>query len=167
MIYPYCNSIPGNIKLVNNTLQSFMDTNTNDEIDIVLLTPYRIFLCEVKAYRYKVTLTNEWTYRSKGPVEKSIPVQTEKHARHFYYNFYDVIPDGNYKYIVPIIIIADKCIIDDQRDFKWKNYIPITNLNMLNKTISNLDAPLEYKIDVKTVFEIIKTRSISFGKVSL
>lgn len=167
LTYPYCSNVPGNLKLINNRLKYFSDTETDDEVDLVLITPFRIFLCEVKAYRYKIELTNEWTFRSKGAIEKSIPTQAEKHARHFYYNYYDIIPNGKSDYIIPLIIIADKSEILDRRDKFWREYVPITNINHLNKTISIFDKPLEYKLDVKKILEVLKKRSTSIGTISI
>lgn len=138
LAYPYCKNAKGNVKLKDDKFVTVSNSDADDEIDVVLITPYRIFLCEVKVYRYDIIFTDIWTYRPKGPVEKSVPLQAEKHARHFYYNFFDVIPDGKPYYIVPVMVIADKSNITDKRSAKWKRYIPITNLNVLNKTVSQL-----------------------------
>ena len=167
LAYPYYQNAEGNVKLKDNKFVTVSDSDTQDEIDVVLITPFRIFLCEVKAYRYSITFTDLWTYRPKGPVEKSIPLQAEKHARHFYYNFFDVIPDGKQDYIIPLIVIADKGEISDKRNPEWKRYIPVTNLNSLNKTVSVLDKPLEYKIDVKRVLSAIKERNTAIGRILL
>ncbi|MBR1735795.1 MAG: NERD domain-containing protein [Firmicutes bacterium] len=167
LAYPYCKGAAGNVKLKDNKFITVSDSDTQDEVDVVLITEFRIFLIEVKAYRYSIKFTDTWTYRSKGPVEKSIPLQAEKHARHFYYNFYDVIPDGKEDYIIPIIVIADKSDIDDERDPKWKRYIPVTNLNMLNKTVSELDKPLEYLLDTKKILSAMRSRNTSIGRILL
>lgn len=139
VIYPYYSNTPGNIKLKDNKFISLNDNDTNDEVDIVLITPYKIFLCEVKAYRYDIEFTDLWVYRSKTAVEKSTTAQAEKHARHFYHNFCESIPHGNSEYIIPVIVIADKSKIQDNRSIEWKNYIHITNINKLNKLISELE----------------------------
>lgn len=165
--YPYIPHVAGNIKLIDSEYKHFSDSNTEDEVDIIVISSYRIFLIEVKAYRYQVTFTDEWTYRPKGPIEKSIPIQAEKHARHFYYNFFHTLPDGNSNYIIPMIVLADKSTIIDNRNSNMKQYIPITNLNNLNKTISDRDTPLEYELNTPEILKAIKEKSLSINKISL
>jgi hypothetical protein len=150
--------VPGNIKLIDNKVTHIPNDGGIDEIDVVFVTSYRIFLIEVKTYRRKnIRLTNTWEYKSNSPAEKSVITQTEKHARQFYYNFYPYIPDGNPDYIIPLIVFVDKCHVTDERDIEFKNYIPVCVINKLNKLISVLDTPLDNAIDIDNLLKGLKS----------
>ncbi len=167
MQYPYVKGIPGNIKQDNQMIYEVEGDTFNDDTDILFITSYRIFVIEVKAYRGKVKLTNEWTYHLSKADEKSVLCQAEKHARHFYHTFYSYIPDGNPEYIIPLVVFTDKCDLDDTRDSKWKKYIPACILNNLNASVANLDKPLDYKIDISNFHKGIKDYATKIGETFL
>jgi hypothetical protein len=150
--YPYALNVEGNIKL--NPEGIFIHepgkSGTNDEIDIVMLTDNRIFLIEVKAYSGKILVNDIWTYHANHWDEKSAICQAEKHGRHFYHSFYDVIPEGEHKYIKLITVFTGSCDIEDKRTVN-KDYIPIAVANDINKTIHTHDIPDRFSIDIDAV----------------
>lgn len=108
----------------------------NDEIDVLYISPYRIFPIEVKAYHeMNMELTDQWMLRKGKPVDKSPLAQAEKHARHLYHQLYDVIPDGDPAYIVPIVCFVDRCNVTDNRSEKMQQYIKVVSLDSLVKTL--------------------------------
>ena len=140
---------PGNLNYKDEKLfETGSGGINNDEVDLMLVTPRRIFLVECKAYRQSVgelRTTDYWTFRGTAPMSKCVLCQTEKHAWHFYHRFYELLPEGNPKYIIPVLAWVDSARFVDERsvaDF------PVTSLNGLGRTISLLDKPLEYLIDV-------------------
>jgi hypothetical protein len=141
---------PGNLNYKDGNLFETGSGGINDdEVDLMLVTPRRIFLVECKAYRQsagELRTTDLWSFRGNEPMPKCVLCQTEKHARHFYHRFYNLLPEGNSKYIVPILAWVDKAKFADERttyDF------PVTSLNGLGRTISLLDKPLDYLIDIQ------------------
>ena len=154
--FPYAPNIEGNIKLGSDG--SFMHEpgkeGTNDEIDIVMLTDYRIFLIEVKAYSGKILINDIWTHHANKWDEKSAICQTEKHGRHFYHSFFDVIPEGAHEYIKLITVFTGSCDIEDRRTMN-RDYIPIAVANDINKTLHTHDKQGKYNIDVDTVIKMM------------
>lgn|GEM_PF-3594871 len=152
--YPHASNIEGNIKL--NPDGCFIHEpgkpGTDDEIDIVMVTDYRIFLIEVKAYSGKIKVNDIWTHHANQWDEKSAICQAEKHGRHFYHSFYDILPDGEHDYIKLITAFTGSCVIEDTRTMN-KNYIPIAIANDINRIISIYDKPGKYGIDVDAVIK--------------
>lgn len=151
--YPYAvrkNGEPhiGNIKLTekgefyNETSESY-----EDEIDVLLITDYRIFIFEVKARTGKWVVTDDWITQNNKYEEKSPVCQVEKHARHFYHQIYEWIPNGRPEYIIPVLIFVDKATIDDSRSESELDYINITIADRFSKLVKEKDTPLEYAID--------------------
>lgn len=141
---------PGNLNYKDGELYETGSGGINDdEVDLMLVTPRRIFLVECKAYRQtsgELRTTDYWSFRGTEPMPKCVLCQAEKHARHFYHRFYRLLPEGNPKYIIPVLAWVDKTKFTDERtiiDF------PVTTLNGLGRTISLLDKPLSYLIDVQ------------------
>lgn len=105
------------------------------EIDILLVTPYKIFPIEVKAYRAnKVTLTND-RITGCANTDKSPVHQHEMHLRHLYPKIFKSIPDGMTEFIVPIVVFADQTDVVDSRTPDNREYIPATILNQLRQFI--------------------------------
>lgn len=141
---------PGNLNYKDGKLFETGSGGINDdEVDLMLITPRRIFLVECKAYRQTVgelRTTDYWSFRGGEPMTKCVLCQAEKHARHFYHQFYNLLPEGNPKYIIPVLAWVDSAKFADERsvaDF------PVTSLNGLGRTISLLDKPLDYLIDIQ------------------
>ena len=155
----------GNIKYENGQFFDITSEDTEDEIDCVYITPYRIFLIEVKSYRAKrIDIYDHWINRGNEPMDKSPVTQAEKHARHFYHATYEYIPDGKTEYIVPVVCFVDKTILRDARDEYFQRYIPVCTLNSLNKVIQTYNKPLKYGISLKDMDHRVKQISISIDK---
>ena len=152
--YPYAPNVKGNIKLTpeGSFVHEPGKNGTKDEIDIIMLTDNRIFLIEVKAYSGKILVNDIWTYHANHWDEKSAICQAEKHGRHFYHSFYDVIPEGEQGYIKLITVFTGLCDVEDKRTIN-QNYIPLAVANDINKTVHHLDIPDKYHIDVDAVVE--------------
>jgi len=150
--YPYAPNIEGNIKLGTdgNFIHEPGKDGTDDEIDLIMLTDNRIFLIEVKAYSGKIMVNDIWTYHANHWDEKSAICQAEKHGRHFYHSFYDVIPEGEQGYIKLITVFTGLCDIEDKRTMN-RDYIPIAVANDINKTIHTHDKPGKFCIDIDAV----------------
>lgn len=143
--------------------EEFTDSSINDEIDVLYITPYRIFPIEVKSYGARqLDVYEHWFNRNGQPVSKSPIMQAEKHARHLYYALYDVLPDGKSAYIVPIVCFVDKCKVRDDRSEHFRNYIPVCILNTLLKTLNRYNTPLEYNLDLQHI-----ERKLNEVKVSI
>ena len=156
-MYPYQSNregicYTGNIKYEDGNFVEYTDTSINDEIDVLYITPYRIFPIEVKSYgAKKLDVYEHWFNRNSTPVDKSPIAQAEKHARHLYHAIYDVIPEGDTSYIVPIVCFVDKCKVRDDRTPYHRDYIPVCILNTLLKTINHYNTPLEYNLALPAI----------------
>ena len=164
--YPYASNregknYTGNIKWENDQFVEYTDQKgLTDEIDILLITPYRIFPIEVKSYKANIKVYDHWMDRdNNGPdkpkgmikVDKSPIAQAEKHARHLYHQLYMALPDGKADYILPIVCFVDRCTVDDDRSAAMQNYLPVTILNTLRPTIAQYNAPLRYALDLDAI----------------
>lgn len=155
----------GNIKYENNVFVDYSSDTTEDEIDCVYITKYRIFPIEVKSYHVKrIDVYDHWINRVDEPMDKSPVAQAEKHARHMYHAIYDVLPKGDPSYIKPVVCFVDQCVIRDARDKYFQNYIPVCTLNALNKVINKYNKPLKYALSLKDIEHKIKNVSISIKK---
>jgi hypothetical protein len=159
--YPYASNKSGKVYLGNIYLQEdgkYIDISRqyNDEIDILYVSPFRIYAVEVKSYHARMEVTIQYLKKNGKvdyqPVEgqdgmparhKSPIWQAEKHARHLYHQIYDVLPDGNPKYIQPIVSFVDRCTVVDERSAEHKIYLPVTILNNLSETITDMDYPFD------------------------
>lgn len=145
----------GNIKLENGQFVEYTDASNGrtleDEIDVLLVTPYRIFPIEVKSYHAKLEVYDHWMDKQGTSVDKSPIAQAEKHARHLYHAIYDVLPDGRPEYIKPIVCFVDRCTVNDERDAKNIAYLPVCTLNLLKRTLVENNTPLAYNIDIGAV----------------
>lgn len=168
-MYPYQSNrqgvvYPGNIKYENEQFVEYTKGEINDEIDVLYITPYRIFPIEVKSYGARQLDIADWFYYNGTPVEKSPIVQAEKHARHLYHAIYDVLPDGNPCYIVPIVCFVDRCKVRDARDDYFQNYIPVSILNTFLATIERNNVPLEYNLDLDQIARKLNEVKVSVKK---
>lgn len=165
--YPYASNSHsqvylGNIFRRNDGTYIDVTKQFNDEIDILYVSPYRIFPIEVKAYHAKMEMSidglkkngsiqYEKNERTGDMLHKNPLWQAEKHARHLYHNIYDVIPDGNPYYIQPIVCFADRCELSDTRTPEGKFYLPVTILNYLKQCIMDCDTPMNYRLDLAAI----------------
>lgn len=150
----------GNIKLENGQFVEYTDARNGrileDEIDILFVTPYRIFPIEVKSYHANLVVTDDWMTKQGTLVDKSPVAQAEKHARHLYHAIYDVIPDGRPEYIKPIVCFVDRCKLTDNRSEQMLTYLPCCILNTLKRTLVENNTPLRYNIDLEGVKNKLK-----------
>lgn len=143
----------GNIKLENGKYVEYSDAKRSlvDEIDVLYVTDYRIFVIEVKAYHAKIDVYDHWVKKNGTEVDKSPILQTEKHCRHLYHALSCVLPDGNPTYIVPLCCFVDRCTVRDTRSPEFERYIELCVLNNLKSTIMSLNTPLEYNLDLEEI----------------
>lgn len=142
----------GNIKYEDGKYVEYTNTETRefiDEIDILYISPYRIFPIEVKSYHAKMEVFDHWMKKNGSMVDKSPITQAEKHARHLYHALHTVLPEGRSEYIIPIVCFVDRCTVSDTRN--KPEYIPCCVLNGLKKTLADYNIPLKYNISMKDV----------------
>lgn len=145
--------LPGNIKLQDGKFIELTKEGYNDEIDLVIITPYRLFVIECKARGGKWDIYDHWANQNYKAVDKSPITQCEKHCRHLYQLIYEYLPDCNEDYIVPLTAFVDRATITEKRAKKYRNYMPVCIANNFKKTLKELNKPLEYQIDSKRLLE--------------
>lgn len=163
--YPYASNRQGKTYLGNifwdEEAGRFYDLTRqlNDEIDILYISNYRIFPIEVKSYHDSTMVVEHgWLYRQGRRVEKSPYAQAEKHARHLYHQLYDVIPDGDPRYIIPMVCFVDACRVDDKRSPEMQYYLPTVPLSSLKTVLMDRDTPVgEYTLDLSTIEKKLKS----------
>lgn len=156
--YPYQSDTSGkiytgNIKLENGKYVEYTESKRalEDEIDVLFVTDYRVFVIEVKSYHAKIEVYDHWLKKNGTEVDKSPILQTEKHCRHLYHAMSYVLPDGNPNYIVPLCCFVDRCTVTDNRSPEFERYIPICILNNLKSTLMSLNTPLDYNLDLEEI----------------
>lgn len=156
--YPYQSDTSGkiytgNIKLENGKYVEYTESKRalEDEIDVLFVTDYRVFVIEVKSYHAKIEVYDHWLKKNGTEVDKSPILQTEKHCRHLYHAISYVLPDGNPNYIVPLCCFVDRCTVTDNRSPEFERYIPICILNNLKSTLMSLNTPLDYNLDLEEI----------------
>lgn len=153
--YKTDSKLPGNVKRNDNGLY-IENLSGFTELDVLYVSPYNIFPIEVKAYKAKeITLTDD---KIDGcfKTDKSPIHQNEMHCRHLYSYLYRALPNGETKYVKPIVCFVDKCsVIDDRSDWQ-REYIYVAILNTLKELILSLDTPNEYKLNLSLVDNILK-----------
>lgn len=156
---------PGNIHRDSSGKYTVVNGNsaTKDEIDLVYITPYRIFAIECKARSGTWKAYDYWCEQNSRKVDKSPIAQSEKHARHLYHSIYEYLPDGNPNYIVPLTVFVDKAKVIDSRKTEHKFYLPIAIANNLKKKIKDYDSPLAYELDTEAILK--RMMNIGNGKV--
>lgn len=164
--YPYQHNSTGqtaggNIVLVDGKFTDVTKDSYEDEIDILYITNYRIFVIEVKSYKAKIDIYDHWFKKNGSNVDKSPITQTEKHCRHLYQALWEYIPDGDPKYIVPIVVFVDKCTINDDRSEDMRKYIPVCILNNFKETINLYNMPLRYNLDLKSIKKKLEQLKVS------
>lgn len=150
-MYPYASNSAGKIYLGNifydEATQKYSDMTKqlNDEIDILYVSNYRIYALEVKSYHARsITVDKKWFYREGKPVDKSPLAQAEKHARHLYHQLYEYLPNGDTRYIVPMVVLVDHVKdFNDTRMGEDESYIPVIFTEEITQTIMDLERPVE------------------------
>lgn len=155
----------GNVLYENEVFVEYSNTSINDEIDILYCTPYRVFCIEVKSYHVRhLYVYDHWFNRDNTPVDKSPIAQAEKHARHLYHALHAVLPDGDCRYIVPVVCFVDRCTVHDDREDSMKEYIPVCILNNLRSTLTRYDKPLDYDIDLPALEDKLNQIKVSIKR---
>ncbi len=154
----------GNIKKDENGKPYVENLGSSTEIDVLYVSPYRLYAIEVKAYKAKhITLTDDGIsgcYKTdKSPVH-----QNEMHMRHLYAELFMGLPKGNTDYCTPLVCFVDKCTVEDNRSDWQKQYIPVTVLNGLRPFIKATDKPIENRLDLNTIQRILNEMMISCDK---
>lgn len=168
-MYPYQTNregvcYTGNVKYESDsdTFVEYTRDSLNDEIDVLYITPYRIFPIEVKSYHSReLGVYEHWFNNAGTPVDKSPIMQAEKHARHLYHAIYDVIPDGKPEYIKPIVCFVDRCTVLDERSKHFVDYTPVCILNNFLQTLNSYNKPLEYNLDLDRISEKLDSIKVS------
>lgn len=163
--YTYKSSpgLPGNIKRGPDGFY-LMPVGSVTEIDVLLVTPFKVFPLEIKAYKAnRIVLTDE---RISGcaVTEKSPIHQNEMHCRHLYPDLVRALPEGSTKYIEPVVVFVDKCTLEDNRSSWQKAYIKAATLNTLRSCLVTLNRPLEYRIDLGVMAKCLEESCVSCEK---
>ncbi|MDR1523254.1 MAG: NERD domain-containing protein [Endomicrobium sp.] len=147
----------GNVFLQQDgSYTAISEKSLSDEIDILYISNYRIFPIEIKSYHAKLDLTVKYL-KKNGVIQYGVsghknPIwQSEKHARHLYHRLYDVIPDGEPRYIQPIVCFTDRCELHDERSDEHKFYLPCVILNTLKQCLCDFDVPQKYRLNIAEI----------------
>lgn len=166
--------LAGNIKKHDGKLY-LENLSSTTEIDILYVTPYRIFPIEVKAYSTgrtsgKKRVVGEIVLTDDGIsgcfIDNKSPVhQNEMHCRHLYSHIFKCIPDGRTEYIQPIVVFVDECKLRDNRSDWQKKYIWAVTLDTLPKLLSKLNVPGSYRLDLNAVSRNLNEACVSKEKL--
>jgi len=134
------------------------------EIDVLLVTPYKVLPVEVKAYKAKkITLTDSaiegCAITTKSPIH-----QNEMHCRHLYPKLVRALPDGMSKYIEPIVVMVDECKLEDMRSVEQKAYIKLATLNSFRSCLAYCNRPLDYRLDLGVMEKCLTEACVSCEK---
>ena len=157
-MYPYATNHASQMYLGNifwdeeQKKYTTISRKSNDEIDILYISHFNIIPIEVKAYHDKsILIKDDWMWRRNQKVDKSPIAQVEKHARHLYHQLYDVIPNGDSKYIRPVVCFVDECSVNDKRSPSMMQYIPVCVLDGLKSTLCKIDVQGAYTLDLEMI----------------
>lgn len=162
-VYKVDKSLPGNLKSDGGKLY-LENLGSTTEVDVLLVTPYAIFLIEVKAYKAKEIVLTDSGISGCAITNKSPVHQNEMHARHLYSHLFKCIPDGETKYIIPIVTFVDKCKVLDKRSKEQKNYVYVSTLNSVGKLIEHLNVYKGYLLDLDAVDKALTQCSCSYER---
>ena len=170
-------NLEGNIKKSESGSHFIEKLGSSTEIDVLYVSPYRVFPIEVKAYKAKdIVFTND-AIKGCYKTDKSPIHQNEMHCRHLYSFLFRGLPDGGTKrpinstfgvvgtdYIVPIVCLVDKATVTDNRDSFQREYIKLCILNNLKETIVRYNTPLDAKLNLTLIDKLLKENKISTEK---
>lgn len=133
-----------------------LEDNPVTEIDCLLVTPYKIFVIEIKTVYGDLIINGDYTMDLFKSGKKDTNFthnylrQNEMHARHLYYQLHQVLPKGQPKYIEQVIVLTGNMSVEDnRRPQNSKAHVTITN-NLL-QLIEELNKPDEFLISAKAV----------------
>lgn len=154
----------GNVKKGSNGNLYIERIGSFTEIDVLYVSPYRIFPIEVKAYKAKKIVLTDEAISGCYKTDKSPIHQNEMHCRHLYADIFRVVPDGITDYIVPIVCFVDKCDVEDNRSDWQREYIYVSILDNLKDVISYFNTPLQYRLNLSDVDRALKQAMVSNEK---
>lgn len=162
--YTVDHDLAGNIKKREDGTLYIENLGNETEIDVLLITPYKVFPIEVKAYKAnKIILTDDGiegcAITNKSPIH-----QNEMHCRHLYSHLYSVLPNGSTEYIVPMVCLVDKAEIIDKRSPWQKDYIKLCILNTLKDTLNKYNVPGKYKLNLQAIDKMLKEVAVGWDK---
>lgn len=154
----------GNIKVgpQGNLMEETLGPLT--EIDVLLVTPNKIFAIEVKAYKSKGITLYDDHIEGCFKTDKSPIHQNEMHCQHLYEAVFKSIPDGDSSYIIPICVFVDKCKIADKRSAWQRSYIYKATLDTLPEMLEQLDVPSERLLDLPAINRSLIDACIKYEK---
>lgn len=126
--------------------------NLTTEMDLVFITPYKIYMFECKSYKNRPVITKECLLNGKTDVYKQHKLHTI--ALNQYIS----------KYILSVKDRPYKCIffemstegVDDRRDDTWKKAIPVVNPeNFVEYMVQSFKTYNKELIDVKGCIQIL------------
>ena len=154
----------GNIKRAGDGSLYIEKLSGVTEIDVLLITPNKVFPIEVKAYKArKIVLTDE-AIDGCFKVDKSPVHQNEMHCRHLYDKILQGVPYGDLAFIEPIVVFVDNASIEDRRSDWQKEYIKCTTLNRLIKLLEALDKPVDCQLDLILLDRLLRDSCVSSEK---
>ncbi|MER2114152.1 MAG: nuclease-related domain-containing protein [Solibacillus isronensis] len=147
--------------------QNSMEAEPVTEIDLLIITPYRVFVIEIKTVygimkidensQIEISKTGEFT----GDFEKkNYFQQNEMHARHLYYHLAPVLPDGKPEYIIPLVVVAGNMRFEDHRPEHLIKAYPIVTATNLYQTLTELNQPLEYLLNINKIKTILVEKRV-------
>lgn len=154
----------GNIKKNENGQLYVENLSGTTEIDVLLVTPYRVFPIEVKAYRAKEIVLTDDGISGCFKTDKSPVHQNEMHCRHLYPTLFRALPQGNTDFVVPIVCFVDKCKVVDKRSPEQKSYIYVTVLSTLRKFIQKMNTPNGCVLDLNLIQKLLTEIEVSSEK---
>ena len=162
--YPVDKDKKGNIKKDVNGKLFVENLGSTTEIDVLLVTPFSIFPIEVKAYKAKKIILTDDGIEGVFKTDKSPVHQNEMHCRHLYPHLYKVLPNGESRYIKPIVTFVDECEVVDQRSQWQYEYIVVSILDTLREAIQKLDTPIDYQLNLPAIDRVLKNVCMSSEK---
>lgn len=154
----------GNIKRGENGQLYVENLGDYTEIDVLYVSKFRVFPIEVKAYRAKEIRFDDAGIYGCFKTDKSPVHQNEMHCRHLYPHIFRALPEGKTDYIVPLVCMVDKCNIIDERLDWQRDYIKLCVLNNLEETIRANNTPLNYRLNLQDMNNILKEAMIKEEK---
>lgn len=163
--YKVDKDLAGNIKKDENDGHLYIENlGSTTEIDILLVTPFRVFPIEVKAYRAKEIVISDRGIAGCFKTDKSPVHQNEMHCRHLYSYLFKALPNGDTSYIVPIVCLVDEARVVDERSEWQREYIKLCTLNTLRKTLIQYNTPGDYKLNLTSVDNTLKEIRTDYSK---
>lgn len=155
---------PGNIKMDEsaNPPKLYIEGPAPDtEIDLLYVSPIRIFPIEVKAYKSKEMKIFDNRIEGVFKTDKSPIHQHEMHMRQLYSTLFRGLPNGDTNYIVPICVFVDEANIFDMRSDWQKSYIMVRTLDSLAETIEQYNSQAECRLNLSLIESLLKERMLS------